>query len=638
MRVKMKKLNNVPLCAGVLGATMLLSSVLAIAASQDTLKVTALEAQKIEEAQAQLQTLIKQELQAGKGLLAGRKLLQLSNKKAVMMALENNLSVKRGHLNKQIASLALIEAKAVFDPVLLVSLAIDRTQINDRTESGERFQSETEEKDNKNVLEINEAQDPRAPVIVFTESREEGFKEGNIVASQAPLSGADVQLSMGAGVVQLLPWGGSININYTAINKDSSFVNNGGLFFGNPNPPLKLISHGSYKRPWSSQLSAAFNTPLPGTRNFSHNSPLVLNKNKQTLTKEAAIVEVKNVINQTLLQVDNTYWGVVESALALQAVLESVRTSKLQLTSAKRLHKNRSANNYDLAQAELSLERNKANEELAWLAYITASDRLSVLLAMPLNSLIVPEGFAKRISNYQNDKQSINGTTDQHPAYLSGVIGESVSMLERDAAVQGQNVDLTFELEFSLKQSNQVFGYKSFADSLGAVFDPDISSQKVGLSYVYPIGNQGLKAQGRSSEAAYQQSTLNVLATKNTLNSRLKAAQAVLIGSNTSLKFLAEAFSLASLSYTKAIKQQRNRQVKEYELSGLHVQLLNARLAYISGLIAVQRAESSVLAAQGVLNEKYAKRLSASPFEARRLSLLQGQRNFEFFLLQGEIR
>ncbi len=625
----------------LLGIILLSSGVSTVVlAQEEQLRISLDDAQQINESEQRLKQIIQAAMDEDNGLLNTRKTVTLSNRGATMMALDKNLSLRRGMLSDQIAQDALTEARAVFDPVLTLSLAYDRTQANTRIETVDRFQSATTVDENgNNVLVIDAALDPRNPVVIFTEPREEGERgDAQILANQKPITGNDDSWTMGVGLEQALPWGGAVQINYQAINKDTHFINNPNVFTDNPNPPLNLIGFGSYKRPWVSQLLASLQMPLPGTKDFGQYAPQTLNKRKADLNRQSASFAIKGVINKTLKQVDTAYWDLVESALAVEAGEESRIAAEKQLASAKRLYSAQSANNFDIAQAEMTMAGSVVSILQIWSNYLKASDQLAVLLDMPANSLIVPEGYSTEVAAVESVSQTSDNAIEQHPDLQAEKFLSELQKIESDAGRNRTAPDLTFNVELGLRQSNLIYGYKSFADSLSSVFDPDISTQSLGLSYSLPLGNRALKAANRASAAGYNQSKFNLQATRNNLDSNLLNAEAGLEAAQQRLLYLTEAFHFAQSSYTKALAQQRRRDVREFELAGQHARLLQARLDYIAALISIKRAETALLEAQGILNQKYASKISTLPVDQKRLSLLQGLGRFEFFLPAGNVQ
>lgn len=622
----------------ILSIILIWIGITGISVAQETrLTVSVDELNRVSEAESSLRQLLDQEFDSANPLIQGRQAVTMSGRQAVMSGLEKNLTLQKGKLDDDIAAAVLEQARAVFDPVLVLSLGFDRTQVNTRIENAPRFQSATTVNDDgDNVLAIDEAFDPRAPVVVFSEARDAGFVDSRILASQEPITGADEELTLGAGVEQALPWGGTLQINYSAINNDTFFINNPQLFSGNANPSLNLIGFGSYKRPWVSQLVAGMTMPIPGTRGYGVHSDQTLNRNRAILGRESSANDTLALVNQTLLDVDNAWWNLVESALIVQVVRESRLAAEAFFDTTDRLFKARSANNYDLSQAELSLSTSRQREQQAWSAYVSASDALSNLLDKDAGDLIIPEGFGESLGLLETSPESADDAISNHPDYLSQNARAEVARLNSEAGQQGTRPDLSLDAELQMRQSNQVFGYESLGDSLGSVFDPDVTTIKLGVTYSRPLGNRGAEAASQEADAGYRQSRLNLQATSFELQNRLRSAEARLEGALLNAGYLAEASRLAEESYEKALSQQRNRQVREYELAGQHAQLLNARLSFISSLVAVKTARTALLDAQGILHTQYASNLATTPLERLRLARLEGTGSVGLFVPGGE--
>ena len=174
--------NKYPLTlAALFGIGLCCSASVAIAAESQPATPTADE-------QALLATVNALQTQYG----ASRTVVELNPHEAAMQALERNLSVQRGRNTSEIAQQALLEAKAVFDPVLNFAITHERTKRSTRVETDLRYQSATTVDGlGRNVLDVEEFVDPRAPLVVFTNPRNEGFVQSDIVASQKPLTGTE---------------------------------------------------------------------------------------------------------------------------------------------------------------------------------------------------------------------------------------------------------------------------------------------------------------------------------------------------------------------------------------------------------------------------------------------------------------
>ena len=610
------------------------SGVLADGHSQ---QISADELQQISAIEAQVQQLLEQAIADQHPPVSGRQVQSVSGRQAAMSALEKNLTLRQGKLSDTVADAVLQQARAVFDPVLLLSLSYTRDQVNTRVENAPRFQSATTlNDDGEHVLEIDEAFDPRAPIVVFTEPRDEGFEDAAILASQEPLTGSDEQTTLGAGITQVFPWGGDLEISYSALHQERYFINNPQVFTNNPNPPLNLIGFGSYGRPWVSELLAGLETPLPGTCGFGQHAAGTLNRNRAAAARDASAFETQSLISTTLKSADDGWWNLVEAALAVQAVHDNRVAAEALLASTRRLYDSRSANNYDLSQAELSLAAARQREQQAWSAYVRASDALSRLLDRPAGQLLVPQNFTETLGLTRELPDAGADPITGHPDFQAQQSQNEIARLQRAADQQGLAPDVTLDAQLRLRQSNQVYGYESLSESMTSVFDPDVSTFVLGASFTRPLGNRAAKASAEASDAAARQATLTLQAERQNLSASLTQAEAVLAGARVQLTYRAEASALADSAYERALRQQRRREIKEYELVGLHAQRLSTRLAYISALIAVKKSETALLDARGMLHSHYASFLASGPLERQRLALLGHYGVADWFLPQGE--
>lgn len=635
MSIKLITINRIYLKAGLF--ITLAFSASNLFAEDLKIRLEAGDLQELKATEFQLLSLIQQNAEQSNLLGVDRSVVELSAQKTAMIALESNITLLRGRLNNKAVDALLQEARAVFDPKLVLSLDYQRTQNNDRTENVRQYLSSTTVNDEgENVLLIEEFQDPRVPEVVYTDARDEGFVDADIVANAESVTGASKQLTIGAGLVQQLPWGGSLNLAYKAINRDTFFINNPQLLSGGTDVSKSLVGFGSYNRPWVSELALNMAMPIPGSKGFGDYSSAKLQRTRSISAKQQATHDLRSNVSNTLLTADMAYWDLLESALGLLAIQESMNAAASLSESTSRLFQTRSANNYDRAQTDLSLANTRAQADSQWSQYLSASDRLSLLLNLESSSLIVPQGFADLFGLESAATTEDNIDISTHSQYQSQKAASAILELDSQAGRQALMPDLQFSAGMVLRQSNQVFGYADLSESLSAVFEPDIVTKNVGLAYNLPIANRGLKARSRAATAKLAQSSAALLAKRHLLESNLLNAETALLGAVSTVEFSTQAVTLSEQSYQKAIEKQRSRQVKEYELAGLHSALVSARLGHISALINVQRAQTQLLAAQDKLPEKQAQRLANNTFERWRLARLHEHGVSQMFLSQGQ--
>ena len=98
------------------------------------------------ENERRIHAVIKREISTEKevaGRFAGKRLTEIDPWETAFLALRKNLSIRRGHIAEQIAKQALLEAQAVFDPVLTLSVAYDHSETFTREERDLRFRRGT---------------------------------------------------------------------------------------------------------------------------------------------------------------------------------------------------------------------------------------------------------------------------------------------------------------------------------------------------------------------------------------------------------------------------------------------------------------------------------------------------------------
>lgn len=555
----------------------------------------------------------------------GKQLVELSQRQAALAALEKNLAIQQSGVTATIARNALLEAKAIFDPVLLLSFRYDRSERFKRTERDERFRPATRQDDQgRNVLGSDDPVDPRDPIAVFENPQVDRFESTAIAASQDSLTGALETYTYNVTLDQQLPWGPRLELVYEAIEEDTFFVNNSNLLADNPNPPLDLISAGSYDRPWISILLARLALPVPGSKDFGPYAEQEVALKLAKLDTENAYWDVKTVINNTLLQVDLTYWALVNSLLNLQVIIENRKSVEELFRLTERLFAEGEATNYDKAQVNSELARIQNQAAQAWNSYVLASNALVQLLDMQADALLLPRGYSKAIREIfaiPEDYKAAMAVRD-NPEWFGAAVAIKSAQTEELARAVRTRPDISFTGEAELRQSNTVFGYANFGESLENVFDPDIITQRYGLEYRYPLGNREVKGALLEAQANTRKQELQAGLIANRIRREFLTARATFASATERAAITARQQELANLAYERAVRQQRGLTVRAYEVVDQNVQRLQARRDYIQALIERQQAEARMLAAMGKLAQVYAERTAQTKLDRYRLSLL----------------
>lgn len=627
----------------------------------------ALDDQTLRQNEEAINNLVRQEVSTAPGVagrFAGKQLVELGQRQAVLAALEKNLAIQQSGVLATIARYALLEARAIFDPVLLLSFRYERSERFNRTERDERFRPATRRDDQgRNVLGAEDPVDPRDPVAVFTSPQVDRFETTNIAASQASLTGALETYSYNVALDQQLPWGPRLELIYQAVDEEAFFVNNPEVFAGNPNPPLDLVSAGSYDRPWVSTLLTRLTLPLPGSRDFGPYAAQEVAIKLAQLGTESAYWAVQTVINDTLLETDLAYWALVNSLLDLHIVIANRTSIEVLLARTERLFGQRLVTINDKAQVEAELARLQGEEAQAWNDYVLVSDALAQLLDMDADVLLLPSGYSGVLEQVfpLSPAQRAALSIQDNPQRLGAIVDIQAARIEERARAVRTRPDVSFSGEAELRQSNRLFGYGNFNDSLKNVVYPDVVTQRYGLDYLYPWGNRAVKAALSEAQANTRKQQLQAQLIENRVQRAFASARAARASASERAKIAARQVELAELTYEGALRQQAilgqapqqgpqqlpqqdpqqpfqqapqqpffqtsppaiSAAVDTYEVITQNVQRLQARRNYIQALTEGKQAEARILAATGELTKVYAERAAQTELDRYRLNLLK---------------
>lgn len=587
------------------------------------------------ENERRIHAVIKREISTEKevaGRFVGKRITEIDQWETAFLALRKNLSIRRGHIAEQIAKQALLEAQAVFDPVLTLSVAYDHSETFTREERDLRFRRGTGP---DRILE-GDPDDPRGTQVEFNQARPEGFSPSDIVASQAPITGPTERLTYDVSLFQQLPWGARLFLTYEAIDQKRFFTNFPAFFRNNPNPQPGFVAFGSYDRPWISSLLATLVLPVPSSRNFGPYADQEVAIKLQDLGKDRAYWVVEDIINTTLRDVDITYWDLVNSLLSLQITLNNRQQVGTLLEKILELYNLEEVTTYDKAQAEAELARIQGEEERAWNNYVLASDALVRLLDKEADGLLLPVGFTRALKTsfppapLRLEELTAAGPVD-NPVRIANLVDVQAARIEQRRRAVRTRPDVTFTADVAVQQSNSRFGYESFEDSVANLVEPDSIQQTYSLTYLYPWGNRAVKAQHAAAKAATERQGLLLRQTDNRIIRDINNAWAALRSADSRIEITARNVQLAKTAYDRALQQQAERAVTEYELVLQSGRLLTAEQNHILAQTRRKRAEARLLAALGRLPRVYAERIAQTDLDRYRLKLLSANHILRHF-------
>jgi outer membrane protein TolC len=374
--------------------------------------------------------------------------------------------------------------------------------------------------------------------------------------------------------------------------------------------------------------------PLPGSKEFGPYAEQSVAIKLADLNRERTFWLAESVINSTLLEVELAYWGrrdqglpgLVGSLLNLRITIENRRGVEQLLARTQKLYDLRMATNYDKAQVEAELARLQSLEESAWNTYVAASNALVRLLNLQETEVLLPVGYTQTLAYALSEQQDINAITSRgsadNPDLAAATVDVKSARIEQERSAVRTRPDVRLVATVNSVQSNGVFGYQSFGDSINKTFDPDVLQQNYSLVYLYPWRNQAVKAQLNQAEAVTTRQELVVKQTDNSIYRDINNAQIALNSAGERVKITARNVELAELTYEKAVAQGELGLVAAYEIVQQNQRLLTARLEYIQAQTERKQAEAQLLAALGVLPKSYAERTAQTALDRHRLNVL----------------
>jgi outer membrane protein TolC len=205
-------------------------------------------------------------------------------------------------------------------------------------------------------------------------------------------------------------------------------------------------------------------------------------------------------------------------------------------------------------------------------------------------------------------------------------------ILKRQAA-QETRPDVTVDVSLEALQDGSVYGYKSYTDSLEALHDPDTFNQSYGLRYRYPVGNRAFKARLAQAKGTVKNSRLGLQATYNQVVQEVNDALITIRTAQERIDHTKKQLSAARNAYDSLVRlKDAGGDVNTNELIITTRRLLEAQFASIAARIDRKRAESNLLAAQGLLSQYSPGWISRNGFERYRLQGLAESAGFEYFL------
>ncbi len=312
----------------------------------------------------------------------------------------------------------------------------------------------------------------------------------------------------GAGMNQLLPWGGSYQFNLNSSRATTTDVSN---FF---NPQL------------NSRLNANYTQPL--LRNFSIDGvrQSVLTSKK---TRDISDVNLRATIVQTSRNVKNAYWDLVYQIDNLKAAQQSLQLSQQSLKDNTRRVEIGTMAPIDIVDAKAEVARNEEGVILAQEAIEAAQDNLRMLVFDPSTSgfwtmRVEPTDTApfqaQKIDTEAAVRSALDKRSDLHTAKLSieqsdisiryfrnQILPDINAQVNYQAAgLAGTQLEQVNFLDPAAVAARNIVAQRSFSAALGDVFRSSFPTWSIGFQVNYPLGLSTSKANLEKAKLQYQQS------------------------------------------------------------------------------------------------------------------------------------
>jgi outer membrane protein TolC len=568
---------------------------------------------------------------------------ELALREAAMEALRRNLDIKRSGLSKAIAERTLIEAQAVFDPVFVASAAATLTNSFRRVEHPDsKFKPATErvllgQLDSKGVFRctdkaaaVTQGADkglacyvitlsPRTPVLTqqYTRERPAGYYPSTVDDANKPSPykpRSDEVYTGTVSIFQQLPWGQSLNLGLSTTRRQTYYALNTLNGLGE--------TYGTYYRPYFTSISIGTSLPLPYTKNFGPTAAADIRRDVSRHAIDAAELDVRTVVNSTLLQVDTLYWTLVGAVGRLDAAAESLKLAQTQRAAIQRLYDQQLVTESDKAQADSQVARILTSQQQIFGEYLSASEAMRRLLDSDEDAMLLPVGWQAVMKQPAGDLAEPDRVFN-NPAYQRQGVGVRIASLVRTQRQAQTRPDLSGSVNVTMAETG-TFGYADFTGSVSKAFTSrDQMVTAVSLLYQRPIGNRAAEAALAGADRSVNQQLLALRKVELSTRQDYDNARGALASARERVRIAERTVRLANETYQSSKAQQELGLVAAYETIARLSTLLDARTSLVQAQIDLRLAESRLLASVGALAERYGELTAQTGADQERLVLLR---------------
>lgn len=578
------------------------------AAPAETLAL-ALEATHVDELESLIETRVATAASGAASRLNGLHATPLTPSEATAQARQRSLFIEaRGGRYNQ-SAYGITQAESAFDPTVLWTVRENRVKFNGRTALIHRLREKTVDFE-KLEADFATLADGGVPV----DSNVCVLVDGNLINGDTCTSTTEVSTQVEFASFNSIPrdtirstlnlskamrWGGVFDIGLNVQDREKF-----GFSFGTLDGPFAArdpLNNGTQYQ-WTAGGSLSFSTPLPYSRNFgTYGNPASVNVMLAEQAQSRARADYGAASNSVLAEAQRRYWTLVQRALELNVAQHQRETMAESLGHVERSFDAGQVTQYDLRQAQAQLENFRDQEEIAWNAYVKASNAIIELLNLSRDQYIIPTGFKDAIlAIYDIDPDAATrDSLGQRPE-----ISASMAALEAaDIVLENRRIqtrpDLSLVVNYSTSQTDAILGYRNAWDSVGNIFDPDQDDFFIGLFYRIPFGNRPARAQLGQAQAARQQARDALEQVRVQVAEEVKSAVSALYARRREVDLTRINLALANEAYEAGQHLREVGNTSEFNLLQTFNDLLVAQYAHIRALTAYQAAWVDVSAAQG---------------------------------------